>query len=246
MRINLRNSLALKQTRKSRPRSRSRYRKARAKPSQFALAAENEIEVTQNFSMVKKKGDGLNYSVLGHSQFVDFREDAPAQPSRSDHEAPPRAANEAFFGSEQEPAPHFFARRGPADFLDKVLSLECPSSQPRLDASLTTPKRQEDLVEMVKSIFQSNKSDVPGPNERAAPNLFKAASKSLRKAPLASTQTPALSFLQPRLGDPLGRLKAPLGIAKPRFGAQVDCSDVLLHIRQRQLYRRPLQLFQRN
>lgn len=228
--INLRNSRALKKSKKKR--ERSQYKSTRGRPSQFALEANNSTEVAQNFSMVKKKGDGLNYSVLGHSQFVGIDKDRVSKDSQTSN----------------EPPSHFFPKGRPVDYLDKVFNLEYPSP-PRQYKSLSTPKYQPDLVEMVKSIFNTQESGSSGYDDRALSSLFKSSTAPLHsspQAPVAQTNAPVLSFLRPKPEGLKLEVGRPIGGPKRAFGHQIDCSDVLLSIRQRQLYRRPLQLFQRN
>lgn len=228
--INLRNSHALKKSKKKR--ERSTYKDSRVRPSQFALGAENSVEVTQNFSMVKKKGDGLNYSVLGHSQFVGFDEERGQKESQTSN----------------EPPSHFFPKKRPVDYLDKVFNLEYPSP-PRHFHSISTPKYQPDLVEMVKNIFNTRESDNSSYDDRALPSLFKDSPTLLQPSshsPVNQSKAPVFSFLRPKPEGLKLQLGKPLVNRKRAFGQQIDCSDVMLSIRQRQLYRRPLQLFQRN
>jgi hypothetical protein len=225
--INLRNSQVLKKSNKKRPRSRSRYRNN--KTSQFATGTTNTIEVSQNFSMTKKKGDGLNYSVLGHSQFLNFNEEQHKKESDISNEVPSQ----------------FFPKQKPKDYLDKVLNLEYPSP-PRVYNSLSTPKYQPDLVEMVKNIFESKENEQHYNDEKSFASKFAPSPVGLHKTTMPlETETGQMSFnyMRPKLRENMSLGRA---FKSTQNRHKIDCNDILLHIRQRQMYRRPLQLFQRN
>jgi hypothetical protein len=226
--INLRNSHALKKSNKKRPRS--RYRDIPSKTSQFAPGLGNTIEVSQNFSMTKKKDDGLNYSVLGHSQFLNFKDEVKKQESDIVNEVPSQ----------------FFPNKRPKDYLDKVLNLEYPSP-PRNIKSLSTPKYQPDLdlVEMVKNIFESKETEQSYKDGKAFTNIFEPSSAGMHKKtiPIENAGNMSFNYIRPKASQnfSLGR-----SMKLRTNGTRIDCTDVLQHIRQRQMYRKPLQLFQRN
>ena len=224
--INLRNSQVLKKTNKKRPRS--RYRDINIKTSQFAPGISNSIDISQNFSMTKKKGDGLNYSVLGHSQFLNFQEEPTKKVSEISNELPSQ----------------FFPQKKPKDYLDKVLNLEYPSPN-RIYNTLSTPKYQPDLVDMVKNIFETNESN-QNYDEKAISSMFEPSRMGMHKTsmPLEKDgEKLSFNYMRPKLNQ---NISLRTTFKTRHNGSKIDCNDVLQHIRQRQMYRRPLQLFQRN
>ena len=226
--INLRNSHVLKKNRRLRPRS--KLRESREKSSHFAPSRDNSVEVSQNFSMVKGKSSGLNYSVVGHSQFVNFDEEQFKKESQTSNEVPEK----------------FFPRRQ-RDYLDKVLDLDYSSPKRSVKKS-GTPKFHPDLVEMVKGIFGTDGTSTQE-DFNFTSSLFQPSPSSLRRQnQLFNLQPNNMSFnyMRPKQVDNGLKIERPKPIFKRRYQNQIDCSDVLQHIRQRQLYRRPLQLFQRN
>jgi hypothetical protein len=196
------------------------------KPSRFAIN-DNDIDISQNFSMVKGKASDLNYSVLGHSQFLEIKEDnihmkqAPIKP-------------QAFDSGE------------PKDSLDRVLSMEYVPTRQDIP-SHKTPKYQPDLVEMVKNIFGSETQSNTRPDKYGfSSGLFEPSPLSLtRNKNLFDFSSKNVNFRQDS-----AKIKQKWSRETPkirrRFGNQIDCSDVLQNIRQRELYRKPLQVFRLN
>lgn len=224
--INLRNSQMLKKSKKKRPRS--RFRNSSHNVKNFNLDTDNSIQVTQNFSMVKGKARGLENSVLGHSQFVNFNKDQLKKESEISNELPCQ----------------FFPKKQPQDYLDKVLNLE-HISQYRTQKTTGTPKYQPDLVEMVKNIF--GPKDVVTPSDSPKVNFLFESSPQVKNTSYTRNQSNKTSSFQYSVPNRNAfDFSSFGGNLKRKFGNQIDCSDVLQHIRQRQLYRKPLQLFHRN
>lgn len=220
VRINLRNSQVLKKSQKKRPKS--RFREYSENPSRFANTGNNTINISQNFSMVKGKGNGLNYSVLGHSQFLDISKEN----NNPDQELSAQAS----------------PKRHP-DYLDRVLNLEYPSPKREIK-TLGTPKYNPDLVEMVKNIFGTESSAARNDDMKRTPLIFEPSPVSLqRKNNLFDFSAKRVQF-----GNfpEKPKLQLDQGIMRRGLVHRVDCSDVIQNIRQRQLYRRPLQLFRLN
>ena len=225
--INLRNSQILKKNKNSNKKiSKSRFKKTNQ--SLFSSNQNNSVEVTQNFSMVKGKKRGLENSVPSHSKFLNFNDDNFKKS----------------FDIINKPPSQFFSKNEPQDYLDKVLNYE-KSSSSRKYSSLSSSKYEPDLVEMVKSIFGPVESSSPSKSQtNFRQSLFNPSNQNKRKSfvPSEIISKPAFEYTRPKKtnqfqfgGSKAGR----------QIGSKIDCSDVLQHIRQRELYRRPLNIFQR-